>query len=148
MFDCGGYDVISRLDEPEECQVVTLGAAAGEHYFGRAAVQQLCNAFPRVIHRRMSLLALLVNRRCIAKPLKKMRTHRLKYFRQKRGGSVVVEIPAPHGLPILLFIGLRAHTERCADTGHRKNSVIWFCLSSGNFEREKVLHSVAALEFS
>src|ERR1700678_548012 len=145
MFDCGGYDVISRLDEPEECQVVTLGAAAGEHYFCRAAVQQLCNAFPRVIHRRMSLLALLVNRRCIAKPLKKMRTHRLKYFRQKRGGSVVVEIHAPHGLPILLFIGLRAHTRRCAHTVHRKNSVICVCLSDGILSERRFWFSTAWL---
>ena len=96
MLNRGGDDVIARLHQAEQGQVVAFGAAAGEDYLGSATVQQLGNMFARALDRRPCLLSLLMNGRGVPELLEEVGTHRLKHFGQKRAGGVVVEIHPAH----------------------------------------------------
>src|ERR1039458_5182483 len=91
-----GNDVIARLHQAKQRQVVALGAAAGEDDLRRAAVQQLRNLLARVLHRRARLLSLLMNGRRVAELLKEVGTHGLKHFRKKRSSGVVIEVDPLH----------------------------------------------------
>ena len=92
-----GDDVIVRLHQAKQRQVVAFGAAAGENDLRGTAVQQLGNLLTRVLDRGARLLSLLVDGRRVAEPLEEVRTHRLKHLGQKRRRGVVVEIDAVHG---------------------------------------------------
>src|ERR1039458_7137616 len=92
MLDGRGDDVIARLHQAKQRQVVALGAAAGEDDLRRTAVQQLRNLLARMLHRRARLLSLLMNGRCVSELLEEVGTHGLKDFGKKRSGGVVVEV--------------------------------------------------------
>ena len=88
--------MVARLHQAKQGQIVTLGPAAGKHDLRRTTVQQLGNLLARVLDSPARLLALLMNRRGIAKLLEEVGAHRLKYLGQKRRGRVVVEIHSAH----------------------------------------------------
>src|ERR1019366_2797505 len=96
MLDGRGDDVIARLQQAKQRQVVALGAAAGEDDLRRTAVQQLRNLLARVLHSGARLLSLLMNGRGVAELLEEVGTHGLKHFRKKRSGGVVVEVDPMH----------------------------------------------------
>ena len=96
MLNRRGDEVIARLHQAKQRQVVALGAAAGEDDLRRTAVQQLGNLLARVLHRRARLLSLLMNGRRVAELLEEVGTHGLKHFGKKRSGGVVVEVDPMH----------------------------------------------------
>src|ERR1035441_10700614 len=96
MLDGRGDDLIARLHQAKQRQVVALGSAAGEDDLRRTAVQQLRNLLTCVLHCRACLLSLLVNGRRVAEPLEEVGTHGLKHFGKKRSGGVVVEVDPMH----------------------------------------------------
>src|SRR5664280_2411486 len=96
MLHGRGDDVIARLHQAKQRQVVALSASAGEDDLRRTAVQQFRNLLARMLYRGARLLSLLMNGRCIAELLEEVGTHGLKHFGKKRRGGVVVEVDPLH----------------------------------------------------
>src|ERR1039457_987331 len=84
MLHGRGDDVIARLHQAKQRQIVALGAAAGEDDLRRTAVQQLGNLLARVLHGGARLLSLLMNGRRVAKLLEEVGTHGLKHFGDRK----------------------------------------------------------------
>src|ERR1035441_1528406 len=87
MLHGRGDDVIARLHQAKQRQVVALGAPAGENNLRRTAVQQLGNLLARVLHGGASLLSLLMNGRRVAELLEEVGAHGLKHFRSEEHTS-------------------------------------------------------------
>ena len=103
MLDGRGDDVIAGLHEARDREIVSLGAAAGEDDFRRAASQQLGNTLPRTLDGSARLLSMVVNGRGIAEVLAEVRTHGVQHLGENRGRGVIVEINAAHCHPYLLY---------------------------------------------
>src|ERR1700758_5225086 len=88
--------MIAGLNQPEEGEVIALGASAGKYNFAGSCPEQRGHLFARAFHSRPRLLSLLMDRTGIAKALKKIRLHRRKDLRQQRRGRIVVKINSPH----------------------------------------------------
>ncbi len=91
-----GDEVIARLDDARDRQIVGLRAPAGKDDFASAATQKAGHLLPRALHGSPRPLAVKMNRRCIAKVLTKKRPHGRQHLGQKRGGGIVIEIDAAH----------------------------------------------------
>ncbi len=96
VFHCRGDDVVARLHQAEQSQVVAFGAAAGEDDLRRTAVQQLGDLLTRLLDGRARLLSLLMNGGRVAKLLEEVGAHRLKHLGRERRSGVVIEIDAMH----------------------------------------------------
>src|SRR6476646_5448526 len=97
MLDGGADDMLSRLGEAENREVVGFGAAAGEDNLGRAAPQQSGNGLARALHRHSRLLSMMMERRRVPEMLPEVSLHGLKDRGQHGSGGVVVEIDMAHG---------------------------------------------------
>ena len=61
--------------KPEYCEIVALGAAAGEYYLGRTATEQRRHRFTRTLDRRPRLLTMVMDRRSVPEMLAEIRPH-------------------------------------------------------------------------
>jgi hypothetical protein len=96
MLDGRSNDVITRLRQPEEREVVAFRAAAGKDDFRRLATQQASNRFPCALHRSPCLLSMMMDGRRVAKVLAEVRAHSLENLGQHGSGRVIVEVNPPH----------------------------------------------------
>ena len=97
MLDGRSDDVIARLGQSEDRQVVGFGAAAGEDDLRRAASQQRRHRLARALHRRPRLLSVMMDGGGVPEVLAEVRLHGLKDLGQHGRGGVIVEIDAAHG---------------------------------------------------
>jgi len=95
--------VIAALHQAKDAQIVRFRSAAGKNDLRRTRIQKRSHGSTRLLHSRARMLAMVVDRRCIAKLLQVERPHRLKHLRQKRGGGVVVKVDA-HESRLLSFV--------------------------------------------
>ena len=98
MLDGRGNHVISGSRNPKNRQIIGLSATAGEHHLRGPATQQGSHGFARLLHCRVGLLSVMVNRRGIPKLLAEVRLHRLENLRQHGSGRAIVEIDSSHGI--------------------------------------------------
>lgn len=89
-------DVVARLDETEEGEIITFSAAGCEDDFRFAAVQHVGDAGTGALHSSASLLAGLMNGRGVAKAFEHPRAHGLKYLGQERRCGIGVHVNASH----------------------------------------------------
>src|ERR1700722_1913764 len=101
VLDAGSNDVVAWTGQSGDCQIVTLGAAAGKNNFSSAAIQQQGYRVSRTLDGCPRLLPVMVDRRSVAKVLAKIRPHGVEHLRRHRSGGVVVEVNAGHHANIL-----------------------------------------------
>jgi hypothetical protein len=65
MLDCGGDDVVFRLDDPENGQIVRLSTATGEDYLRRPAPEELRNRLAGPLDCCPRMLSVMMDRRGI-----------------------------------------------------------------------------------
>ena len=82
VLDRRGNEVVAGTQKAKERRVVALGAAGVEHHLGLMAVEELRHGLAGLIHGRVRLLAVQVDRGRVAETFHPIRTHCLKYLRQ------------------------------------------------------------------
>src|ERR1700730_4329139 len=108
MLDGRSNDMLSgfvraAIGEAENCQVVALGAAAGEDDLRGAASPQACHRLACALHRRPCLLSMVMDRRGVAEMLPEVALHGLKDLGQHSRGCVIVEVDAAHKVTLLFY---------------------------------------------
>src|SRR5579872_4315347 len=83
-----------RTGGADDCQVVGLGASAGEDDLLAFCVQAGCDAFPRLVKCRACGTPFGVNRTRVVTVLPEERQHGLNHLGADRGGGGVVQINA------------------------------------------------------
>ena len=99
VLDGRGHDVAAagrfeRFRGAAQCEVVRLGAAAGEHELGRFGADERRHRAARVVHHGFGALAEMMDARRIAEVVDECADDRLDGLGGRRGGCVVIEVRA------------------------------------------------------
>ncbi len=97
VLDGGGDEVIAAMQKAVEGRVVPFGAAGVEYHFGVMALEELGNGLAGSFDGGAGLLAVEMDRGCVAEMLHPIRTHGLDDLREQRRGGVGVHIDAHRG---------------------------------------------------
>ena len=89
MTASGGLERVGRAANRE---VISLGAAAGEHDLRRIAVHERRDRASRVVHGGLRLMAEVMHARCVAEGFARRTHDGLGHFWRERGRRVVVKI--------------------------------------------------------
>ena len=110
--------MVAGLDESKQREVVALGASGGEDDLCGSAVEQGGDALAGVLYGGACLLAVLMDRGCVAEVSEQPGTHGIQHFRKKGSGGVGVHVDAVHG-------SILGHTQECVRSPKGEAISIW-----------------------
>src|ERR1700761_3794902 len=96
--------MVAGLYKTEECEIVALCSARGEDNLCGSAVQERGDRLASVLNGGAGLLALLVDRRCIAEVLYEIRAHGFEHLRYERCCRIGVHVYPFHSCRDLLYL--------------------------------------------
>src|SRR5689334_5541023 len=98
--------------QPEGCQIISLGSAAGEDDFLRFGSQHYSNLLARCVEHFPRSLTEVMNTGSVAVHFGHYRKHGFQRLRRHRCGGVVIEVESRHGLTTILACRLEELPRR------------------------------------